>query len=94
MEVLSNFVLVENPFVEKDEKKTIILEGSAKEDLIRTKLEKAKSIEVYKSGISCTKVKEGDKVYVDTDRLMSAARVTIEDKHCFIIRETDIIFIY
>ncbi len=93
MEVLSNYVLLENPFFGKKES-VIQLTEAAQEEAIVAEMAKCKELTISYSGVNCLKVKAGDKVYIDVDRIMSAARVTKEDKDYFILRESDIIFIY
>jgi hypothetical protein len=94
MEVLWQNVLVENPFFKKD-KSPIHVEGNVKEEMMMKEIEKCKKLPIHKAGHLCTKVKEGQNVYIDTQRLMSSPRVTLDgNKDYFIVRETDIVFVY
>jgi len=97
MEVLFSNVLLENPYFGKKES-VIKLSEAAQQEAMIAEMSKCKELTVFKAGTSCTKVKEGDKVYIDIDKILSAARVTVkvndQDKDYFILRESDIIFIY
>lgn len=93
VEVLWQVALIENPFYKKEISK-IQLDGKVQEELLIAELEKSKRCKVYKVGQTCTKVKSGDEVFVETTRLMNSPRVVLGDKDYFIVRETDIVFVY
>ena len=97
MEVMSNNLLVENPFFGR-ENNGIHLSDSAKEEMIMNELMKCKQLTIYKAGLTCSKIKDGDKVYIDIDRLMNLSRVTLtvdeKEKDYFIARESDVIIVY
>lgn len=97
MEVTGNNVLLENPFYGRADN-GIHLTDDVKEQMIMNELAKCKELSVFKAGYGCVKVKDGNKVYVDIDRLMNLPRVTLKtedkEKDYFIARETDIIIIY
>lgn len=99
IELLYNNILIENPFFKGKKQGSIhldsALEKKMQEDQILAEMEKTKRLKVFKAGTNCVKVKDGDEVFVETNRLMGSPRVAIgEDKDYFIVRETDIIFIY
>lgn len=94
MQVLSNYVLVENPFYTKEEHSVIHLTDTQKEDLVNDRIEKCKSLVVTHTGLDCKVIKVGDKVLPDIDRLMSSKRLVLEDKGYFIVRETDFLIVY
>lgn len=99
MQVLSNYVLLKNPYFGKKES-VIQLTETAQQEAMIAEMSKCKELTVSEAGIGCQKVAKGDKVYVDMDRVLSALRVTKtnpetkEEEDFFIIRESDIIFIY
>lgn len=99
IEVLYNNVLIENPFFKGKKNGAIhldsALEKKMQEDQILAEMEKTKRLKIFKAGAGCAKIKDGDEVFVETNRLMGSPRVAIgTDKDYFIVRETDIIFIY
>lgn len=93
-QILSNYVLVENPFYTKDEKSVIHLSDADKEEMVNDRIEKCKSLDVVQVGLKCETVKQGDKILPDIDRLMASKRIVLEDKGYFVMRETDIILVY
>lgn len=98
IEVLNQNILIVNPFYKAKEKGAIhldsALEKKMQEEQILAEMEKTKKLKVFKAGTACVKVKEQDDVFVETNRLMSSPRVALEDKDYFIVRESDIVFIY
>lgn len=98
IEVLYTNVLIENPFYKTKEKGAIhldsVLEKKMQEEQILAEMEKTKKLKVFKAGSACVKVKDQDDVFVETSRLMGSPRIALKDKDYFIVRESDVVFIY
>jgi co-chaperonin GroES (HSP10) len=93
MKVLFNNILLKNPFFKK-EKTTIKVSNEIQQEMLMGEIEKVKELEVAEAGSACAVVKQGDKVYVDTVKVMNSPRVTIAEVDYFIMRESDVILIY
>lgn len=94
MKLLSNYIMIDNPFAVKDEKSIIHLNDAVKEEMLEAKMLECKRLKVHAVGIDAKVIKEGDEVMPNVDRLVSAYRTSLGDKAYLLLRENDFILVY